>query len=228
MAYRVPRFLPIATLFLASLGLTRAQIPQARVITELTEAEQTKFVNETIAAGFPDDRADQMTMLVLNRSALVLPLLEQRVEDELRLQAPSKELIETATEMIAYAGDEQALLEVTKLIAIDGARFGRLVERALDNALDFRNPFMVAYRGLDIGSEATSKRIAEWADTRLGLPKMQRLLAEAMLERYEQIPSEAGWNSDPVVSRLKNGVSVGLRQKLVDFAASSEKKKTLQ
>ena len=228
MAYRLPRLFSIAALLLSPLVLTRAQIPQARMIVELTEAEQTKFVNETIAAGFPDDRADQMTMLVLNRSAIVLPLLERRVEDELRSQVPSKELIGTATEMIAYAGDEQALREATKLIAIDGAKFGRLVERTLDNALDFRNPFMVAYRGLNIGSEATSERIGEWADARLGAPKMQRLFAEAMLERYERIPNETAWSNDPVVSRLKSRTLAGLRQRVVDLAAASGDKKKPQ
>ena len=228
MGYRLPTLSPIAVLLLSSLGSIRAQVPQARAIVELTETEQSRFVNETIAAGFPDDRADQMTMLVLNRSGLVLPLLERRVEDELRAQSPSKELIVTVTEMIAYAGDEQALREASKLIALDGLTFGRLVGRTLDSALDFRNPFAVAYSGLNFGIEPVSDLIGEWAASRLNAPKMQRLLAEAMLAKYERIPDEVALNKDPIVSRLKKGVSVGLRQKLVDFASSSEKKRTPQ
>jgi hypothetical protein len=39
-----------------------------------------------------------MTMLLINRSALVLPLIERRVEVELRSQLPSNSLIDTATE----------------------------------------------------------------------------------------------------------------------------------
>lgn len=228
MGYRLATLSPIAVLLLSSLGLIRAQVPQARAIVELTETEQSRFVTETIAAGFPDDRADQLTMLVLNRSALVLPLLERRVEDEFRAQSPSKELIGIVTEMIAYAGDEQALREASKLIALDGQSFGRLVGRTLDNALDFRNPFVVAYSGLNFGIEPVSDLIGEWASSKLSAPKMQRLLAEAMLARYERIPDEVTLNKDPIVSRLTKGVSAGLRQKLADFATSSEKKRTPQ
>jgi hypothetical protein len=98
MDFRSPRYPYIAVLLVSLVRLMNAQIPSARAILETSEAEQTKFVNETMDAGFPDNRADQMTMLLINRSALVLPLIERRVEVELRSQLPSNSLIDTATE----------------------------------------------------------------------------------------------------------------------------------
>src|ERR1039458_2719045 len=117
MGFRSPRIQSSAVLLFFVVGVIRAQVPPARDILALSEAELTKFVNATVDAGFPADRADQMTMLIINRSGLVLPLLERRVEVELRSESPSSEVIATATEMIAYAGDEQALREISKLMA---------------------------------------------------------------------------------------------------------------
>ena len=72
MDFRMPRLLSTAALLSFLAGLVNAQVPSARTILDVSEAEQTKFVNETIAAGFPDDRADQMTMLIINRSSVTL------------------------------------------------------------------------------------------------------------------------------------------------------------
>ena len=218
MDFRSPRPSYTAVLLVSLIGLMNAQIPSARAILEISEAERTKFVNETMDAAFPDDRADQMTMLVINRSALVLPLIERRVEVELRSQSPSKSLIETATEMIAYAGDEQALREVSKLVAIDDSRFGRLVGRTLDNALSFRNPFTIAYRGVEIEDERMARKIGAWADSALSSRRMQRLLAEAMVERYGQVPGEAEWAKDPLTVRLKTPRHERLREGVLGFA----------
>ena len=167
MGFRSPRIQSSALLLFFVVGGISAQVPPARDILALSEAEQTKFVDATVDAGFPTDRADQMTMLIINRSGLVLPSLERRVEVELRSESPSSDLITTATEMIAYAGDEQALREISKLMAIDDGRFGRLVGRTLDNSVHFRNPFTVAYRGLELGDEAVSRHTVAWVASTL-------------------------------------------------------------
>jgi hypothetical protein len=207
-----------AVLLILLAGPLGAQVPSARHILELSESEQAKFVNETIDAGFPDGSADQMTMLIINRSALVLPLLERRVVVELRSQSPSKDVIATATEMIAYAGNDHAFQTISRLIAIDADRFGPLVERTLDNAMDFRNPFTLAYRRLEIGDEAISRRIAAWADARLATNRMQRLWAEAMVDRYQRVPDGEQWANDPLAVRLNTSLPQQLRESVVGFA----------
>src|SRR3954451_23722633 len=78
-------------------------VDSAREILKLTEAEQVQFVKATLDQGLPDNRADQMTMLVINRSSLTLPLIEVRIEEALKLPSPSPRFIATASELIAYA-----------------------------------------------------------------------------------------------------------------------------
>src|SRR6516162_3499142 len=120
-------------------------IPPARTILDLSESEQAAFIRSTMALGFPMNRADQMTMLIINRSALVFPLIEGKLEEALKSDSPQTAFVETASEMIAYAGDQTALREIIKLMSLDEKRFGRLVGRMLDNAGNWRNSFDVAY-----------------------------------------------------------------------------------
>jgi hypothetical protein len=207
MGYRVA--LVIAIVFV---GLASAQTPAARAILDRPENEQVQFVNQTMAAGFPAERMGAMTMLILNRSALVLPLLERRVETELRSRTPSKEFIETATEMIAYAGDEQSLRAISRLMTIDEGRFGGQVGRTLDNASSFRNPFTVAYRGCALGDEAVARRVGAWSEGALGSVRMQRMFREAMAAEYGHAPGEAEWASDAIASQLGSALRQELKE----------------
>ena len=213
--------LRLAAILFVGIGLTTAQIPSARTILNIPETEQARFVAETMDAGFPGDRADQMTMLVLNRSALVLPMLEQRVEAELRRQSPSNDFIETATEMIAYAGNDQSLRMITRLTKIDEGRFERLVGRTLDNALDFRNPFTVVYSAFEIGDATISQRTLTWSESALSSERMKRLWGEAILDRYGEVPGDREWSRDPLASRLKKTRLEQLRQDVSRFAAEA-------
>jgi hypothetical protein len=166
-----------------------------------------------------------MTMLIINRSGLVLPLLEQHVEVELRSESPSNDFIATATEMIAYAGDEEALREISKLMTVDDGRFGRLVGRTLDNSVHFRNPFTVAYRGLELGNEAVSRHTVAWVKSALASDRMQRTWAEAMLDRYGKVPGDSEWATDPIASRLKDRASAELRQSVMRLADDAKRKR---
>lgn len=205
--------------------LSAQELTPARRILDLTEPEQVEFINRTINLAFPADRADQMTMLIINRSSLTVPLIEVAVEASLKSMTPTKAFVDTATEMIAYAGDEPALRAVSKLVSIDEKRFGSLVNRILDNAGNWRNPFSVAYKGLELGDDAVSRRIADWAESRLVSVRLQKAWAEAMLNRYGAVPGEREWAADPLAIRLKNGISAELRQKLTEFAREARQKR---
>jgi hypothetical protein len=130
--------------------------------------------------------------------------------------------------MIAYAGDEQALRAVRKLMAMDESRFGPLVGRTLDNAGNWRNPFTVAYHGLALGDDSISTRIGMWAEFALASTRMQRAWAEAMLDRYGSVPDESVWDSDPINSRLKDRKSPELHQNVVRFATEAQRKRERQ
>ena len=213
----------VALTFLA--GFISAQIPSARTILEISEAEQAKFVNETIAVGFPDDRADQMTMLIINRSAVTLPLIAGKLEEVLKSTSTPTSFVDTAGEMIAYAGDEQSLQALSKLMAFDEKRFGRLVGRTLDNAGNWRNPFTVAYRGLEMGDEALSRYTAAWAESALASNSMRRAWADAMLDRYGKVPDDSAWARDPIASRLKQSALPELCQSILGMAFEAQKKR---
>jgi hypothetical protein len=226
MGFLIRRLWPILALASFSATMNGQEVtPSAWTILNLDEGEQIAFINRTMDLGFPESRADQMTMLIINRSALTLPLIEAKLEEALKSTSTLKSFVDTASEMIAYAGDEQALRSVSKLIAVDETRFGPLVGRTLDNAGNWRNPLTVAYKGLTLGDESVSRRIAAWAESALASTRMQRAWAEAMLDRYGKVPDESVWATDPIASRLKDQASPELRQSVLRFAAEAQSKR---
>jgi hypothetical protein len=200
-------------------------VPPARTILDLSTNEQTAFVRRTMETGFPANRADQMTMLIINRSALALPLIEAKLEEALKSTPQPKDFVDTASEMIAYAGDETALREISKLLALDEKRFEPLVGRTLDNAENWRNPFGVVYRGLEIGDETVSRPLAAWAESALASNRMQRAWAEAMLDRYGKVPGDTEWATDPIASCVKDQASPEMRQRVMRFASEVQSRR---
>ena len=173
---------------------------------------------------FPENDGDRFSLLLVNRSALVIPLIESKIETELGSSSRSERFIELASAMIAYAGDEYSVRAISKLIRIDEERFGTLVGRTLDNAGKWRNPFGVAYRALDLGDGAVARYTTAWAEAALTLNRMQRTWAEAMVVRYGKVPDESVWDTDPIASRIKDRVSPDLRKSVVRFATEAQKK----
>jgi hypothetical protein len=214
---------------MASLASAQGQADEpARKILELTEGEQIQFVRSTLEQGLPESRADQMTMLVINRSSITLPLIEEKIEETLKQPSPPQTFVDTAAELIAYAGDEQALFAIVKLIKIDEARFARLVGRTLTHSANWRNPFALAYRSFQMGDGTVAGYTTAWAATALTSNRMQRTWAEAMLDRYGKVPGETVWATDPIASRLKDGVSPDLRQNVLRLAAEVQRRRERQ
>jgi hypothetical protein len=193
-------------------------------ILQLSEAEQVEFAKSVLEQHFPENEGDRFSLLLVNRSALVVPLIEAKIEAELRSATRSERFIDLAAAMIAYAGDEQSVRAVSKLIRIDEKRFGPLVGRTLDNAGKWRNPFGVAYWALDLGDGTVAGYTTAWSESVLATSRMQRSWAEAMLDRYGKVPGETEWATDPIASRLKNRASPELRQSVQRFATEAQKK----
>jgi hypothetical protein len=210
-----------------SLAFAQGQADEpARKILELTDAEQIQFIRTALEQGLPEGSADQMTMLVINRSSITLPLIEGKLEQALKEPSPPQRFIDTAAELIAYAGDEQALNSIVKLMSIDETRFIRLVGRALTHSANWRNPFTLAYQGLQMGDEAVARYATTWAEAALTSNRMQRTWAEAMIARYGKVPDESVWATDPIASRLKDRTPTELRQSVLRFAAEAQSKQT--
>jgi hypothetical protein len=144
----------------------------------------------------------------------VVPLAEKKIEEVLKSTSPAtrfadstvdpEKFVANAVGLIRGAGDENALKAASQLMKIDEARFGFMVGNILFNAMGYRNPFTVAYRGLAIGDPATDSRIAEWTEAQLsqGVKSTQQSWAEAMLDKYSVVPNADQWATDPVAMRL--------------------------
>ncbi|MEP6539757.1 MAG: hypothetical protein ABJF23_30790 [Bryobacteraceae bacterium] len=196
----------------------------AKSILRLSEGDQLDFAKAVLDQHFPEIQGDKFSILLVNRSQLVVPLIESKIEEELRKNPRAESFIDLASAMISYAGDEQALKAINQLIQTDEKRFGSLVERTLSTAAHWRNPFELAYRGLEIG-EAIAQRIGAWADSTLTSRRMQRIWAESMLERYGKVPDEKEWIEDPIASRLKISRPENLREGVIGFAKEATAKR---
>jgi len=205
-------------------GQTPSEMTSARSILHWSTGDQTEFINATIDQGFPESRADQMTMLIINRSELTIPLILAKLEAALSTDSDSAPFVATAVEMIAYAGDEEALRAIGRLIRIDEKRFGRLVGRTLDNAANWRNPFTLAYRAFDLADATVSRHVAQWTEQTLKDAGPKRLWAKAMLERYGRVPDESEWAKDPIASRLKDRRSVEFRLQMNELVRQTVSK----
>jgi hypothetical protein len=182
----------------------------------------------------PPDLGDPLTLLILNRSSLALPLIERKIEQVLGSQLPSdcftdksvdpQKFVHLAALSVAYAGNEDAMREVGKLIKIDEKSFGSLVNRTLMEAETRRNPYSLAYRGLELGNPGVAERIRAWAQARLAdrtefrVAQLRKWWAEAMVDRYNGVPTESQWATDPFVSQLNPSDEPALHKDMMGYA----------
>jgi len=257
------RYIPLTTI---TVGLAFASLPYStlgqetaadlRRMRNASAAEQASWINAHLSAGMPP--SEIFGDLILNKSEVTLPLIEQKIEQVLRSPSSPDNFIDKSVDpqkfvdlaglAIIEAGDGHSLREVSKLIKIDEKRFGHLVDRTLIEARSYRNPFIVAYQGLEIGDPAVESRIVSWAKLQLDLldnkplqrtpgPPEQEAVreyedqknrtwwAEAMVNKYGGVPSEAQWRSDPIVSRLKPAHADSVHDSMIRMASEVVEKR---
>jgi hypothetical protein len=197
-------------------------------ILQMSDAKQEAFAKSVLDQHFPDNEGDKFSLLLVNRSTLVVPLIESKIEAELGSDSRAEKFIDLATAMIAYAGDQHAVRAISTLIHIDEKRFGTFIGRVLDNAVKWGNPFGVAYQALDLGDGTVTGYTIAWVEAALTSNRMQRTWAEAMVVRYGKVPDESVWTTDPIASRLKDRASPELRQSVVRFAVEAQNKQQKQ
>ena len=130
-----PLFDEIKKVLLGLPATLNVALPAARNVLQWTDAEQRDFVLSAMNAGFPVSMADEMSLLLLNRPQLVVPLLEAGIVKALTESPHRVDWIATAGEMIAYSGSTESLQAIGRLILLDKAKFSRLVRRTVDNKL---------------------------------------------------------------------------------------------
>jgi hypothetical protein len=99
-------------------------------------------------------------------------MIEKEIEEVLKSSKPRECFTDKSIDidstlarlwvMIGEAGDAQALREASKLLKLD------------EQAMNKRNPFIVAYQGFDLGNPAIDKRLLTWAQELLReeIPKL--------------------------------------------------------
>ena len=211
-------------------------------ILRWSEARQVSWIQSDLDQGMPaDPGGDPLAMLILNRSSVTLPLMEKKIEQVLASTSPKDcftvrsvdpdKFVAGAAAMIAYSGDEQALRKVSKLIRIDERRFGDLVDHTLVEAETRRNPYPLAYRGLELGDPAIEKRILAWAEARLAdktafrIGQVRQWWAEAMVDKYGGVPTEGQWETDPIVSRVRPAQEPSFHNQMIGLAVEAAEKR---
>ena len=206
-----------------------AQQGLSNKILTLSDAEQVAFANSYLDLGMPVSDGNDLSYLLRNRSSLILPIIERKIEQVLRSPNPqecfstknvdTRRFVGLAAVSLAAAGDEQALREISKLLKLDEKRFDGLVDATLSGLIS-GNPFVLAYKGTDMGDPALDKRIASWVDLMLAkrLPdhqnSLERRWAEVMVDRYKGVPIQSEWLRDPIVSRMNPVIVESLRKEM--------------
>jgi hypothetical protein len=204
-------------------------------ILRASDADQLAYLHARMNQGLrPVD--DDAVSTLLFRSSLVLPIIERRIEEVLRSGNPQecftdkaavpKYFVDVGAGLIAEVGDEYAMREIAKLVAVDEKRFGPLVIDVLVNAQDRGNPFAVAYKGFDIGDPRVDKQIVAWAshefedETAFWQGKLKHWWAEAMVEKY-RVPLDMHWHDDPLASRIDRQLADSLHDDIFRLAAEA-------
>jgi hypothetical protein len=214
----------------------------ANRILRMSEADQVSYVNSRLDQGLVGVDDDAIDVLVLNRSSLVLPMIEKKIEEVIKSRSPldsftdkaadPQKFIDLAASLVPCAGDEYALKEASKLLAVDERRFGMLVRNTLLAAENLRNPFTVAYRGFEIGDPAVDKRIVAWVGSQFdvapefGHRQLKHWWAEAMAEKYGAAPTEGNWANDPITTRIQPELAASLHDEILRLGAEAFEKQT--
>jgi hypothetical protein len=246
------RLILIVTALVGSPAFGQGRLESAdRQLLNSSEAEQVSMIRAALDRGFPQPEASRLSPLVYRRSSLILPVIEQKIEEVLRSSAPStcfsdpsvnpQKFVDQMAWGISDTGDVPALVALSKLMKLDEKRFGPLVGGLLLASKDrsaSHNPFLIAYAGLGIGDAALDQRIIRWLAAELEgkrsidplpdrpsspfeLSRLERWWADALVDRYGRIPTEREWADDPIASRLSRPLAEALHDPLSKAASEA-------
>lgn len=207
----------------------------------LSEVEQVAFVREQLDRGLPQqprEPREALMVLATKRSAVVLPIIENKIEQVIKSHNPidcftDKTVRPTlflalVSDMITQAGDEVALSQEAKLLKL--RRIDELVFATFRAASTRGNPFTLAYRGIEMNDPDLNRVIAAWAEgilaePMLNLPKdMRHQWFEAVVNRYGIVPDRSRWARDPIASRLRPALAESVFADLTRLASTPSEK----
>jgi hypothetical protein len=205
-------------------------------ILKWSPADQTAWINMALEKGMPNDMGGALNALAAAKSSLTLPLLEEKIEQVLHSKSPAEcftdksvnpdKFVYLASMTIAYVGSQEAMSQVAKLIKLDEKRFGDLLDRTLLETENARaaNPYILAYKSLELGDPQVEKRVYAWVQARLvdkdeyRLRDLRKFWAEAMVDRYGGVPTQGQWATDPFASKVDPSDEPTVRKDVIGYA----------
>lgn len=184
-------------------------------IVDRPDSEARQFMLSALESELPERMADQMAVLAVNRSYLVVPELLERLESAHKDPTISEKFVHTMADLLAYAADETALDALTRLAVSDHERFGPFLGRALDYARGRRNPYSLAYYAIGKSTSEVDRDITLWVEMNAALGNDYRAWAMAIFERNGEMPTKAALLRDPIISRLSIGIPSALQEELL-------------
>ncbi|MBI4469799.1 MAG: hypothetical protein HY650_10825 [Acidobacteria bacterium] len=179
-----------------------------------------RFLRGVADRGLPDELADPLYVIAINRSDLVSAELLPRVEAELKQQpsASRERLIENMADAIAYGGDERSLDTLLHLAEIDTSRFAPtiplLLRYTFGRDVTGQNSFSLAYYAFGKTNQVVDQAILRWVEDYGSTHNGVRYWAEAIVKLNKGRPSEEKLLTDPIISRLPGGIPSDLRVEL--------------
>jgi hypothetical protein len=197
-------------------GLTEAP-KSLQELHDMTDAQTRTYVWAILSAGIPVAHSDELTFLVMNRSELLVPELLAAAKVVGRQKPADEKLLHTMGDIIAYAGDDRAILALAQLGDLNEERFAYFLGRCLTYASGRRNPYNLVYSSLAKVSPTARERLMKWIEGSTSDDGFQRLWAVALYERYRGVPTESEMSTDPIASRLSAGVPLAVKTRLKEI-----------
>lgn len=205
-----------ATLFSVIETGAPQSLPQIHPRT-VSDSETRDYVQVAIALGLPSEEQDILAFLALNKSYIVVPAIKQRIGKLMKEQRASGELFHKLADILAYAGNEDALQALSELGNNSPSIYGEVVERVFDYSSSRQNPFDLVYRALAFNSPLLDRSAASWVTKRISYKGAIEQWHAAMAHR-EGAVSEQTLAVDPLLRLLSADSSVRAREGLLEEA----------
>ena len=169
-----------------------------------------RFIDNAIDQGLPSDLMDDLYLISINRSDILLPQLVERLQNRDRQDVLVPKTRNGVLDLVAYSANERSLDVLSDLCSSaseDSCNFIRQVFQYTDGR---RNPFSLMYYSLAKPNVCAGTAARDWM---IDTPH-RRLLAAALVERYKQSPAESELREDPILSTLTGSQTQGVRDQL--------------
>jgi hypothetical protein len=164
---------------MALLTISAAAFGQNPMASAVDSGEVT--FRQAVELRLPPLSLTDATRFVLNHSAVAIPLLQNAIEEDLNAGLGESRSVPKMVEMIAYAGNADAVDAIAELCGTHEERFSPMVSRVLNHAITRKREFEVAAYAAE-NYPLLRKYVGDWLDGNLALPLSEELLAQSVLK----------------------------------------------